>query len=181
MPCLTMRYHTAQNYFTDVEGKLNADSPEWNYEKIAKGYTAPAAGASGGMGVPTWKDELYFEYHRGVMTSQALHKASMRLSEVKTLDAEKLASLAWLKGDAYPADALTENWKKITFNQFHDLAAGSGIAVIYKDAQRDYGEVYHVDREVSDGALKTLGAGVDTRVKSGRAGDGVQHHGLGAG
>jgi alpha-mannosidase len=53
-------------------------------------------------------------------------------------NAEKYASLAWLDGNAYPAAELTEAWKKITFNQFHDLAAGSGIGVIYKDAQRDY-------------------------------------------
>ena len=35
---------------------------------------------------------------------------------------------------------LTEDWKKVLFNQFHDLAAGSGIGVIYKDAQKDYDE-----------------------------------------
>ena len=163
----TMRYHTAQQYFSDVEIKLNADSPTWNYGSIATGYTAPAAGADGSMGLPTWKDELYFEYHRGVFTSQAKHKASMRLVEVKTLDAEKLASLAWLAGAAYPATDLTENWKKITFNQFHDLAAGSGISVIYKDAQRDYAEVFHVDKEISDGALSTLAARVDTSKQTG--------------
>ena len=38
----------------------------------------------------------------------------------------------------YPGDELTEDWKKITFNDFHDLAAGSGIGVIYKDAQKDF-------------------------------------------
>ena len=42
----------------------------------------------------------------------------------------------------YPDDVLTDNWRKITFNQFHDLAAGSGIAVIYRDAQKDYTEVF---------------------------------------
>ncbi len=161
----TMRYHTAQGYFTDVESKLNSDSPTWDYDRIAKGYTAPPAGADGQVGVPTWKDELYFEYHRGVFTTQAAHKQNMRASEVATLDAEKLASLAWLNGRAYPGEELTEAWKKITFNQFHDLAAGSGIGVIYKDAQRDYTEVFHADREIADGSLKTLAAGIDTRVK----------------
>jgi alpha-mannosidase len=163
----TMRFRTAQSYFSDVETKLNPNSPTWNYESIAKGYTAPAAGADGTMGLPTWKDELYFEYHRGVFTSQAKHKASMRLVEVKTLDAEKLASLAWLSGQAYPADELTENWKKITFNQFHDLAAGSGIAVIYKDAQRDYAEVFHVDKEIADESLVRLASHVDTSNQAG--------------
>ena len=161
----TMRYHTAQGYFTAVESKLNPDSPTWDYDRIAKGYTAPPAGSDGSMGLPTWKSELYFEYHRGVFTTQAAHKRNMRASEVATLDAEKLASLAWLSGTAYPADDLTENWKKITFNQFHDLAAGSGIGIIYKDAQRDYTEVFHSDREIADKSLETLSAGIDTRVK----------------
>jgi alpha-mannosidase len=163
----TMRYGTAQKYFSDVEGKLNPDSPTWNYDKIAKGYMAPPASASGGMGVPTWKDELYFEYHRGVFTSQAAHKRNNRMSEAATLTAEKLASMAWLAGKPYPAEELTENWKKITFNQFHDLAAGSGIAVIYRDAQKDYTEVFRSDKEVADASLETLSAGIDTRVKSG--------------
>jgi alpha-mannosidase len=162
-----MRFATAQHYFDDVETKLNPQSPEWDYDKIAKGWTAPPAGAPGTMGIPTWKDELYFEYHRGVFTTQAAHKNNMRRSEVKTLDAEKLASLAWLSGQKYPAGELTENWKKITFNQFHDLAAGSGIGVIYKDAQADFDEVYHVDSEVASKSMETLDAQVDTRVKDG--------------
>ncbi len=163
----TMRYHTAQGYFTDVEKNLNPDSPTWDYDRIAQGYTAPPASSTGAMGLPTWKDELYFEYHRGVFTTQAQHKRSMRTSEVATLDTEKLASLAWLDGRPYPADQLTENWKKITFNQFHDLAAGSGIGVIYKDAQKDYTEVFNEDRNITDSSLHTLDAHIDTRVKSG--------------
>jgi alpha-mannosidase len=163
----TMRYHTAQAYFSNVEKNLNPDSPTWDYDSIAKGYTSPPASSTGAMGLPTWKDELYFEYHRGVFTTQALHKRSMRTSEVATLDAEKLASLAWLDGKPYPADQLTENWKKITFNQFHDLAAGSGIAVIYKDAKKDFTEVFHVDHEITDNSLHTLDARIDTRVKDG--------------
>jgi len=163
----TMRYHTAQSYFTAIERNLNPDSPTWNYDSIAKGYTAPPASSSGAMGLPTWNDELYFEYHRGVFTTQAEHKRSMRTSEVATLDAEKLASLAWLNNKPYPADQLTDNWKKITFNQFHDLAAGSGIGVIYKDAQKDYAEVFHTDREITAASLKTLAAAIDTRVNSG--------------
>ncbi len=163
----TMRYHTAQSYFSAVEKNLNPDSPTWNYDSIAKGYTAPPASSTGAMGLPTWNDELYFEYHRGVFTTQAQHKRSMRTSEVATLDAEKLASLAWLDGQPYPNDQFTDNWKNITFNQFHDLAAGSGIGVIYKDAQKDYTEVFHNDHEISDNALKTLATTIDTSSKSG--------------
>ncbi|HTC75351.1 MAG TPA: glycoside hydrolase family 38 C-terminal domain-containing protein, partial [Edaphobacter sp.] len=163
----TMRYGTAQQYFSNVEKNLNPDSPTWDYDSIAKGYTPPPASSTGAMGLPTWKDELYFEYHRGVFTTQAAHKRNMRTSEVATLHAEKLASLAWLNGRPYPADQLNENWKKITFNQFHDLAAGSGIGVIYKDAQKDYTELFHVDNEIDETSIGDLAARADTRVKSG--------------
>ena len=160
----TMRYHTAQQYFTDVESKISPESKTWDYGSIAKGYTAPTA-APGLVALPTWNSELYFEYHRGVMTTQAHHKNSMRRSEVATLDAEKMASFAWLYGCAYPAAEITESWKKITFNQFHDLAAGSGIGIIYKDAQRDYTEVFHSDREITQASVDTLEAQIDTASK----------------
>ena len=49
-------------------------------ESIAKGYHEPPAPAEGKIGIPTWKSELYFEYHRGVFTTQANHKRNMRES-----------------------------------------------------------------------------------------------------
>jgi alpha-mannosidase len=159
----TMRYSTAQHYFTDVESNLNPTSPTWDYDSIAKGYTPPPASASGAIGIPTWNDELYFEYHRGVYTTQAAHKRNMRTSETATLDAEKLASFAWLDGQPYPNDLLTDNWKKITFNQFHDLAAGSGIAVIYRDAQNDYTQVFDADHNITDASLNNLDAHINTQ------------------
>jgi alpha-mannosidase len=163
----TMRYSTAQHYFDDVETHLNPNSPTWNYDSIAKGYTPPPAGPNGELGIPTWNSELYFEYHRGVFTTQANHKRNMRTSETATLDSEKLASLAWLDGASYPADILTDNWKKITFNQFHDLAAGSGIAVIYRDAQKDYTELFNADKQIDTAALNTIDATIDTSTKTG--------------
>jgi alpha-mannosidase len=163
----TMRYSTAQNYFSHVEQHLNPNSPTWNYDSIAKGYTPPPAAADGAVGLPTWKDELYFEYHRGVYTTQAKHKANLRRSETATLNAEKFASLAWLDGAPYPADILTDNWKKITFNQFHDLAAGSGIAVIYRDAQKEYTELFNADQLIDTAALDTIDSRIDTSTKPG--------------
>ena len=72
------------------------------------------------------------------------------------LNAEKWSSLAWLDGTKYPADELTEDWKKVLFNQFHDLAAGSGIGVIYKDAQKDYDWVRLSTDEIDANALQTV-------------------------
>ena len=162
-----MKFGTAQSYFTEFEKKIVSDPRIWDYDSIAKGYQPPPAPPEGMVAIPTWKSELYFEYHRGVMTTQANHKRNMRDSEEWALNAEKLASLAWLEGDAYPGNELTESWKKITFNDFHDLAAGSGIGIIYKEAQQDYDQVRWSTNEISQHAIKTLSSAVDTQVASG--------------
>ncbi|MGO9894420.1 MAG: alpha-mannosidase [Bryobacteraceae bacterium] len=156
-------FGTAQSFFTGIEAKLAADSPVWDYDSIAKGYTPPPTPADGKVAIPTWKTEMYFEYHRGVMTTQANHKRNMRDSEEQAINAEKLASLAWLQGKPYPVDQLTEAWKKITFNGFHDLAAGSGIGIIYKEAQQDYDQVRWATDEISKQSLKTVAAGINTQ------------------
>ena len=161
-----MQFGTAQSYFSSIEKQLAPDSPTWNYDSIAKGYRAPDP-VPGQVAIPTWDSEMYLEYHRGVFTTQAAHKRNMRESSEWALDAEKYASLAWLDGDSYPGGELTEDWKKITFNQFHDLAAGSGIGVIYKDAQNDYDQVRWSTDAISTKALSTIAARVNTNAGGG--------------
>jgi len=161
-----MKFGTAQSYFDSIENRLATDTHVWNYDSIAKGYVKPAE-VDGKISIPTWKSELYFEYHRGVMTTQANHKRNMRESEEEAINAEKLASLAWLAGNSYPTDAFTEAWKKITFNDFHDLAAGSGIGIIYKEAQKDYDDVRWSTNEISAAAVKTLSAEIKTQAAAG--------------
>ncbi|HEY0795905.1 MAG TPA: glycoside hydrolase family 38 C-terminal domain-containing protein, partial [Acidisarcina sp.] len=156
-----MQFGLAQSFFTNTERQLAPSSPEWNYQSIARGYKYPDPVESK-VAIPTWKDEMYFEYHRGVMTTQANHKRNMRESEEWALNSEKYASLAWLDGVPYPAQELNDAWKKITFNNFHDLAAGSGIGVIYREAQQDYDRVRWATNEISSRALGTLAARVDT-------------------
>jgi alpha-mannosidase len=154
----------AQTWFSAVEKQVAPESPEWNYQSIAKGYSQPPAPAvAGQVAIPTWKSELYFEYHRGVMTTQANHKRNMRDAEEQVLNAEKWSSLAWLDGKAYPGNELTEDWKKVLFNQFHDLAAGSGIGVIYKDAQKDYDVVRWSTNEISSHAQERVDETVNTQ------------------
>jgi alpha-mannosidase len=161
-------FGVAQGFFSDVEGKLDSEhSPVWNYQSIASGSTALPAPPPGMVSIPTWNDELYFEYHRGVFTSQANHKRNMRESEVWMLDAEKYSAFAWLSGLNYPSARLNEAWKKVLFNQFHDLAAGSGIGIIYKEAQRDYDMVRLTAGEASSAALANIAARVDTRSPAG--------------
>jgi alpha-mannosidase len=162
-----MEYGTALPYLSQMKQEVAPDSKTWNYRTIAEGYQYPPQPPAGEISIPTWKDELYLEFHRGVYTTQANMKRNLREAPEWTLNAEKYASLAWLDGDAYPAAELTDAWRKITFNGFHDLAAGSGIAVIYRDAQKDFNDVRWETHEISHKALNTVSAHVDTRVPSG--------------
>jgi alpha-mannosidase len=159
----SMKFGTAQAYFNDVQTKLSADSPEWNYETVARKKVSLPEAADGQISIPTWKDELYLEFHRGVFTTQSDQKRNMRESEEWILDAEKYASLAWLEGQSYPDQELSDAWKKVLFNQFHDVAAGSSVGVVYKEAAEDYEQVRWATHEVSSSALHTLEAVIDTR------------------
>ena len=161
-----MQFGIAQTYFTSVEKQIAPESKTWDYRSIAQGYSLPNP-VEGQVSIPTWDDEMYLEYHRGVFTTQAGLKRNLREAPEWTLNAEKYASLAWLDGNPYPGDELTEAWKKITFNDFHDLAAGSGIGVIYQDSQKDFDQVRWATNEISARALKTIASGVDTRTAAG--------------
>ena len=117
--------------------------------------------------VPTWKDELYFEYHRGVYTSQADTKQRIRHDEELMLDAEKYASVASLFGRPYAQDQFGLAWKNLLFDHFHDVMPGSGIAVNYLDAKRNLEDVARSANELTHAALDEIMAHINTQ------GDGV--------
>ncbi len=113
--------------------------------------------------VPIWNDELYFEYHRGVYTSQADTKQRIRRDEELMLDAEKYASLAALFGRPYGQDQFQLAWKNLLFDHFHDVMPGSGIAVNYLDAERNLEDVARSAKEIMDGSLDEILARVSTQ------------------
>ncbi len=175
----TMEFGTAQTFFDKVRPEVSPSADAgtsektWNYASIGQGYTYPAATSDGQINIPTWKDELYLEYHRGVYTTQAKHKENMRSSEEEALNAEKYASLAWLGGSTYPDAELTNAWQYITFNDFHDLAAGSGIGIIYKDAQKEFDTVRRETAEIQQASIEKLAAGINTAGKGTKGDPGV--------
>ena len=91
----------------------------------------------GGANRPVVVGELYFEYHRGVYTSQARTKRGNRRSEQALHDAEFIACL----GGDYPRAELERLWKLLLLQQFHDILPGSAIALVYEDAARDLAAV----------------------------------------
>ncbi|MBW4619889.1 MAG: alpha-mannosidase [Cyanosarcina radialis HA8281-LM2] len=92
--------------------------------------------------LPVWNDELYLEFHRGCYTSHADQKRFNRQSEGLLYQAELFASLATIAtGITYPQSELETAWKKVLFNQFHDILPGSAIRQVYVEADRDWQEV----------------------------------------
>jgi alpha-mannosidase len=167
-------YSVAQKYFSDVETRLDtAHAPVWNYKTLAEKADVLPQPPAGDFALPVWNDELYLEYHRGVYTTQTAHKRNMRDSEEWMLDAEKWSAIAWLGGAKYPQEKLNEAWKKVLFNQFHDLAAGSGIGDIYEDAQRDYDVVHWTAEDATRNAMDAIAAQVNTRAPAALGKDAV--------
>lgn len=61
--------------------------------------------------LPVWEGELYFEYHRGTLTSMARNKRSNRKSELGLMDLELLGVMAQEHVE-YPWEELDALWKK---------------------------------------------------------------------
>ena len=132
-----LEFSFARDFFSDIEKKMPT------------------------MQVPTWNGELYFQYHRGVFTTQAETKRRIRRAEENVLNAEEFASLALLYGKPYP-DNMEQIWKNLLFDHFHDIMPGSGIAVNYLDAKRNLENVDRAANDITRSSLKEIAAHIDT-------------------
>lgn len=115
--------------------------------------------SNNGKSLPSWKGELYLEYHRGTYTTQAAIKRGNRKSEILMRDLELFATAASLKtrNYSYPYDEIHELWQLVLLNQFHDVLPGSGIEMIYEDARRIYAEIQKKASKLIKEALRALG------------------------
>lgn len=116
--------------------------------------------------LPVWRDELYLEYHQGTFTTQAKVKELNRRSESMLTGAEKLASLAGLAGEPYPAGELQEAWRHVMFNQFHDILPGSSIREVYVDALDRYRDARVIAERQQRLSLEALARLADTTALS---------------
>lgn len=112
---------------------------------------------SGNKRLPTWCGELYLEFHRGTLTSQARNKKYNRKSECLYHDVETLSAIANKEvGLSYPRARLLENWKLILLNQFHDILPGSSIMQVYEDSKEDYEKVLNAGCDMASEAQSKL-------------------------
>ncbi|MBF2020440.1 MAG: alpha-mannosidase [Hydrococcus sp. C42_A2020_068] len=107
--------------------------------------------------IPIWNDELYLEFHRGCYTTHADQKSYNRRCEGLLYQAELWASLATIiLGQAYSKTELEDAWKKVLFNQFHDILPGTSIPEVFVEANETWQEVKRVGQKILDGSLSAI-------------------------
>ncbi len=112
----------------DSRATLEIGTPAAMFERIERD-------ADRGAAVPVWRGELYFEMHRGTLTSQLKTKLGNRRCERLLVEAELWAATLGRSAD------VDELWKRTLTQQFHDILPGSSIAWVHQDAEQMLGEV----------------------------------------
>ena len=106
---------------------------------------------------PTWNGELYFEYHRGTLTSVPQVKMNNRKGEFALMNAELFSVLrSMLYGAQYPKETLNKDWKLLLLNQFHDILPGSSIGDVYKDSAQQFEEIFADTNAMINGTLDVI-------------------------
>ncbi|MEZ5239370.1 MAG: hypothetical protein R2716_10655 [Microthrixaceae bacterium] len=106
-------------------------------------------------GTPHWRGELYFEMHRGTLTSQAHTKVGNRRCEELLREVELWA--ATLDEGSWNEE-LDRLWKRVLTQQFHDILPGSSITWVHRDAEREHAEVIARRSEIPQLLLDRLPA-----------------------
>lgn len=132
---------------------------------------------------PIWQDELYLELHRGCYTVHADQKRYNRRCERLLYEAELWSTLATLLcGDRFDIQPLFSNikriiekegfcqadpqqlieiaWKKVLFNQFHDILPGTSIAEVFTEANQDWETAIALGESLLQHALDTIASSI---------------------
>jgi alpha-mannosidase len=141
----------------DLDGvsSLSVGTPDQFFEHVE-------AEAASGAPVPVWAGELYFEMHRGTLTSQSATKVGNRRCERLLREAE----LWWVAAGGAPLEVTAELdglWKDVLLQQFHDIIPGSSIAWVADDAEAAHKRVAERLEAIIADALATI-APVGTSV-----------------
>lgn len=127
-------------------------------QSVTSWYEEIARKTNYGKDLATWNGELYLEFHRGTLTTEATTKLNNRKTEILLHDVEFLATMASVCSDfKYPRKDINDLWEKVLLNQFHDVLPGSSIEMVYEDADKLYDEVYCGANKLIKNSLRALG------------------------
>lgn len=141
--------------YEDLEG-----APRCSHKSIAEFFHE----IDDGTDYPTWYGELYLEFHRGTYTTNGRIKRQNRRAEILLHDAEALSTIGAWSGLDYPREALTEAWKKVLLNQFHDVLPGTSIREVYEDTDRVYSEVFETGERIVGNAMRAVSGVTDGEI-----------------
>lgn len=113
--------------------------------------------------LPTWVGELYFEYHRGTLTSMARNKRSNRKSEFALMNVELLSVLTQERVD-YPKEELDRLWRLVMINQFHDILPGTSIKEVYEVTAEEYQDVKTSTTQLIEARLAELTSDTEEHI-----------------
>ncbi|MDY6782359.1 MAG: alpha-mannosidase [Cyanobacteriota bacterium] len=149
-----LEFTTAQSYLRQIEGQLQQQEEQ----------------GENSLMIPTWKDELYLEFHRGCYTTRADQKRANRRCETLLYQGELWSTLAEILGrkqEGHIDNAKSINgdnhltqieaaWKKVLFNQFHDILPGTSIPEVFARANQDWEEALNVGKTILAEALDAI-------------------------
>lgn len=102
-------------------------------------------------------------HHQGTAVSRIEFKIANRLAENLIVEAEKLATFAWLLGAKYPDVALDKAWRQVLFGQHHDGITGPCCDRSYLDLMLGYREALELAHEVVERSAVGIASAVDAR------------------
>ena len=126
--------------------------------------------------IPVWNDELYLEFHRGCYTTHSEQKRHNRYCEVLLYQAELFASLATIiseqNNSQHTLSSKKNNtdilvcqdwqaniesaWRKVLFNQFHDILPGTSIPEVFVEANQAWQEVKEIGEKILKDSLEAI-------------------------
>lgn len=97
--------------------------------------------------LPVYSGELYLEAHQGAYTSNPAEKYHNRLCERLMHKLEFLCAAGADDGD------LEGLWKKVLFQQFHDILPGTSVDLVHEQSVAEY---FEIEKELNEEIKKRL-------------------------
>ena len=125
------------------------------------------------LDLPTWADEL--QHHAsGCYSATSLVKELNRKAENLLAAAEKWDTVSSIVTQSAPGTkGFEEAWKKVCFNQFHDILCGCSICEAYEDVKTSQGRAMDIASELYNKATLKIARKIDTWIEG--VGEAVTH------
>jgi alpha-mannosidase len=137
---------------------------------------AEAGGASGsGTGGRFWimpQTRDMNPVYTGKDVSYIDTKLAQRAGETVVLEAERLATLAWLRGAPYPAESLDKAWRQLAYGAHHDAITGTESDQVYLDLLAGWREAWQRGDSARHDAIDFIVGGADGAAAGAAAGAG---------